>query len=133
MAKLPKFRNSELLRQALTHRSLPNHNERLEFIGDGILQGVTTALLSKRYPAYSEGQLTRERAKLVSNKALAKIAKQHNLHQQIYLSKGAVKQGCRKNYKILGGAVEALIGAYFIDTNFNYFTTERFIRQLLNL
>jgi ribonuclease-3 len=133
MAKLPKFNNDDLRRQALTHRSLPNHNERLEFIGDGILQGVVTSLLSQRYPTYSEGRLTKERAKLVSNRALAKVAKRYHLDQQILLAKGAIKQGCRKNYKILGGVVEALIGAYFIDSDYSYTNAERFVRQLLSL
>jgi ribonuclease III len=133
MAELPEFNNDDLRRQALTHRSLPNNNERLEFIGDGILQGAVTALLSQLYPTYAEGRLTQERAKLVSNKALAKVAKRHNLGQQLYLAEHAVRQGCRKNGKVLSGAMEALIGAYFIDTGYNYATTEKFVRQLLNL
>jgi ribonuclease-3 len=133
MAKLPKFKDPTLLRQALTHRSLPNHNERLEFIGDGILQGVVTALLSQRYPTYAEGRLTQERSKLVSNKALAKVAKRIHLGQQLQLSEHAIKQGCRKNDRILSGTVEALIGAYFLDSGYNYSTAETFVRQLLNL
>jgi ribonuclease-3 len=133
MANLPKFNNAALRRQALTHRSLPNHNERLEFIGDGILQGIVTSLLSQRYPTYSEGRLTCERSNLVSNKALAKVAKRIQLGQQLYLAPGAVKQGCRTNYKILSGGLEALIGAHFIDTGYNYATSEEFVRQLLNL
>jgi ribonuclease-3 len=133
MAKLPKFKNAALRRQALTHRSLPNHNERLECIGDGILQGVVTSLLSQRYPTYSEDQLTKERAKLVSNQALAKVAKRLHLEQKLYLAPGAEKQGCRTNYKILGDAVEALIGAYFIDSGYNYATAEKFVCHLLNL
>jgi ribonuclease III len=133
MAKLPKFKNPDLLRQALTHRSLPNHNERLEFIGDGILQGMVTALLSQRYPTYREGRLTQERSKLVSNKALAKVAKRINLGQQLYLAENAIKQGCRKSGKVLSGSLEAVIGAYLIDTGYNYSTVEKFVRQLLNL
>lgn len=133
MAKLPKFNNDDLRRQALTHRSLPNHNERLEFIGDGILQGVVTALLSQRYPTYAEGRLTQERSKLVSNQALAKVAKRIHLGQQLHLAEHAVQQGCRKNGKVLSGALEALIGAYFIDTGYNYSTAEKFVQQLLNL
>lgn len=133
MAKLPEFNDDDLRRQALTHRSLPNHNERLEFIGDGILQGIVTALLSQQHPTYAEGRLTEERSKLVCNKALAKVAKRHNLGQQLYLAENAVKQGCRKSGKVLSGALEALIGAYFIDTGYNYATTEKFVRQLLNL
>jgi ribonuclease-3 len=133
VAKLPKFKNAALLRQALTHRSLPNHNERLEFIGDGILQGVVTSLLSQRYPTDSEDLLTKKRSKLVSNEALAKVAKNHQLGQQLYLAKNAVKQGGRKSPKILADAVEALIGAYFIDSGHNYVTAEKVVRQLLNL
>lgn len=133
MAKLPEFNDDDLRRQALTHRSLPNHNERLEFIGDGILQGIVTALLSQQHPTYAEGRLTEERSKLVCNKALAKVAKRLSLGQQLYLAENAVKQGCRKSGKVLSGALEALIGAYFIDTGYNYATTEKFVRQLLNL
>jgi len=133
MAELPKFKNPALRRQALTHRSLPNHNERLEFIGDGILQGVVTSLLSQRYPTYREGRLTQERAKLVSNKALAKVAKRYHLDRKMRLAKGAIKQGCRKNYKILAGVVEALIGAFFIDSGRDFDKAEEFVQQLLNL
>ena len=133
MAKLPKFKNPDLLRQALTHRSLPNHNERLEFIGDGILQGVVTALLSQHYPTYAEGQLTQKRSKLVSNKALAKVAKSMNLGSRLYMAENAVRQGCRKSEKVLSGAVEALIGAYFQDSGDNYVKVETFVQELLNL
>lgn len=133
MAKLPKFNNDDLRRQALTHRSLPNHNERLEFIGDGILQGIVTALLSQQYPTCAEGRLTEERSKIVCNKALAKVAKRLSLGQQLYLAENSVKQGCRKSGKVLSGALEALIGAYFIDTGYNYARTEKYVRQLLNL
>ncbi|MBD2429074.1 ribonuclease III domain-containing protein [Phormidium sp. FACHB-1136] len=133
MPKLPKFKNPNLLRQALTHRSLPNHNERLEFIGDGILQGVITAILSKRYPTYDEGQLTQVRSTLVSNQALAKVAKGMNLGSRLYLAENAVRQGCRKSEKVLSGAVEALIAAYFQDSGDNYVKVETFVRQLLNL
>ncbi|NEP20032.1 MAG: hypothetical protein F6J97_24615 [Leptolyngbya sp. SIO4C1] len=133
MAKLPMLKSAALRRQALTHRSLPNHNERLEFIGDGILQGVVTSLLSQRYPTYSEGRLTKERAKFVSNKALAKVAKRFHIEQQLHLSPVAEKQGCRTNYRILSGAVEALIGAYFIDSGHNYTAAEKVVRKLLNL
>ena len=133
MPKLPKFKNPNLLRQALTHRSLPNHNERLEFIGDGILQGVITAILSQRYPTYDEGQLTKVRSTLVSNQALAKVAKGMNLGSRLYMAENAVRQGCRKSEKVLSGAVEALIAAYFQDSGDNYVKVETFVRQLLNL
>lgn len=131
MAKFPKFKNADLLRQALTHRSLPNHNERLEFIGDGILQGVVTALLSQQFPDSSEGFLSKERAKLVSNRALAKVARRMNIGQHLYLANGTIKQGGRKSPKILADAIEALIGAYFIDRGYNYVSTEQFVQKLL--
>ncbi len=133
MTKLPKFKDETLLRQALTHRSLPNHNERLEYIGDGILQGVITAILSQRYPTYNEGRLTQVRSRLVSNQALAKVAKRLNLGPRLYLAENAVRQGCRNSDKVLSGAVEALIGAYFLDSECNYFRVEKFVRQLLSL
>jgi len=133
MPKLPKFKDETLLRQALTHRSLPNHNERLECIGDGILQGVVTSLLSQRYPTYDPGQLTKARSMLVSNQALAKVAKGMNLGSQLYMAENSVRQGCRKSKKVLSGAVEALIGAYFQDSGNDYAKAETFVRQLLNL
>ena len=132
MAKLPKFNDPNLLRRALTHRSLPNHNEQLEFLGDAILQGVITARLIQRYPHYSEGLLTKERAKLVNNRALAKLARNLSLGQQLYLAKGTIQQGGRKNPKILADALEAIIGAYFIDSGQSYLLVEQFIRQLFN-
>ena len=131
MAKLPKFQNADLLHQALTHRSLPNHNERLEFIGDGILQGVVTARLSQQFPDRSEGFLSKKRESLVKNHALAQVARRMNLGQHLYLSKGTIKQGGRKNAKILADAIEALIGAYFIDRGYNYVAAERFVQKLL--
>lgn len=133
MPKLPKIKNPSLLRQALTHRSLPNHNERLEFIGDGILQGVVTAILSQRFPNYAEDTLSKKRENLVNNHALAQIARQMNIGQRLYLADNAAKQGCRNNYKVLSGALEALIGAYFIDSNNDFNTVERYVRTLFNL
>lgn len=122
-----------MLRQALTHCSLPNHNEQLEFLGDGILQGVMTAILNQRFPNSSEGFLTQERAKLVNNKNLANMARQLNLGPQLYLAQGAIKQGCRNNPNVLSGALEALIGAYFIDSGCDFKAVERYVRTLFNL
>lgn len=129
---LPNFNNPRLLKQALTHRSLTRHNERLEFIGDGILQGIVTARLSQRWPTAREGVLTQKRSDLVCNKTLAKIARRLNLGKRLYMSKQSEQQGCRNNVKVLSGALEAVIGAYFIDSDYNYQKLEQYIRSLFS-
>jgi ribonuclease-3 len=125
MVEIPKFNDSRLLTQALTHRSYSNEhpeegedNERLEFLGDAILNFVIAMLLYERYPSLSEGELTRLRSILQNNThQLANFAKQLKLDQLIRLGKGADLEGNRQNKELLGDVFEALIGAYFLDTN----------------
>lgn len=123
MSKLPQFQNQTLLNRALTHRSYINENptagednERLEFLGDAILNFVTGAFLYERYPQMSEAQLTRLRSTLVNNQEyLAKFAKKLGLDQKMLLGKGAIKDGGRDNPSLLSDTFEAVLGAYFLD------------------
>lgn len=118
------FKNIELLRQALTHRSYINehpdfklgHNERLEFLGDAVLEIVVTEHLFNSYPQTPEGDLTDWRASLVNAKMLAAIAKELNIEENLLLSRGEEKDNNSKARQyILANAMEALIGAIYLD------------------
>lgn len=114
------FRRSELLRQALTHRSFgATHNERLEFVGDAVLNCVVAAELYERFPGLAEGELSRMRAGLVNKDTLAKVARQLDLGQQIRLGEGEMKSGGALRASILADALEALFGAVFLDGGFD--------------
>ncbi|NJP12457.1 MAG: ribonuclease III [Leptolyngbyaceae cyanobacterium RU_5_1] len=122
MYSLPTFDNSSLLQRALTHRSYVNehpevkqHNERLEFLGDAVLNFLSGEFLYKNYPDKSEGELTRLRSALVDEQQLAKFAEALNLGNQMRLGKGAELEGGRQNPNLLSSAFEAVIGAYFLD------------------
>lgn len=118
------FENKDLLRQALVHRSYLNehpdfplqHNERLEFLGDAVLEIIVTEYLYHQYPDKPEGELTNWRASLVNSHMLSSVAKDIELEDYIYLSKGEAKD---KNSKarqfILANAVEAMIGSIYLD------------------
>lgn len=123
---LPSFKEHSLLQRALTHRSyvnensqVQNHNERLEFLGDAILNFLSGEFLYKKYPHKSEGELTPLRSLLVDAKQLAEFAISLNLGQHIKLGRGAEQDGGRSNPRILSSAFEAVIGAYFLDQNSN--------------
>jgi ribonuclease-3 len=113
------FVNADLLRQALTHRSygVP-HNERLEFLGDGVLNCVVAAVLFERFPLLPEGELSRLRASLVNQQSLFEIAQQIDLGAQLLLGEGELKSGGAQRPSILADALEALIGATFLDGGF---------------
>jgi len=119
-----KFKNQEILRQAMVHRSYLNehpefagqHNERLEFLGDAVLEIVVTEYLFLNYPDTPEGDLTNWRASLVNAKMLYLIAMELGLEEYLYLSRGEAKDKNKKSrHYILANAVEALIGAIYID------------------
>lgn len=120
------FHDKNLLKEALTHRSYLNenpswdvpHNERLEFLGDAVLELAVTENLFKKFPNSPEGELTSIRAALVNYQILAKIAKALNLDNFILLSKGEAKDGDRAKETILANAIEALIGAIHLDKGF---------------
>jgi ribonuclease-3 len=110
------FRNSDLLRAALTHRSYgASHNERLEFVGDAVLNCVVGAALYARFPALAEGDLSRIRAALVNQETLARVARSVALGGEIRLGEGEHRSGGGDRASILADALEALFGAVFVD------------------
>ncbi len=113
------FADRALLQTALTHRSfgLPN-NERLEFIGDGVLNCVIAIALFRRYPDLPEGDLSRLRANLVRQDALHRIAVSLRLGEFLRLGEGELKSGGNQRPSILADTVEALIGAVYLDGGF---------------
>ncbi len=112
------FTDKGLLKQALTHRSTGNlHNERLEFLGDAILSFVVAEELFQRFPSAREGELTRLRATLVKGVRLADLARGLELGKELKLGSGELKSGGRDRESILADALEALIGAIFMDGN----------------
>jgi ribonuclease-3 len=110
------FTDPSLLRQALTHRSygVP-HNERLEFIGDAILNCVVALTLYERYPDLPEGDLSRVRAHLVNKDMLAQVARRLDLGAMIRLGEGEIRSGGAARASILADAMEAVFGAVFLD------------------
>ena len=121
-----KFKNINLLRQAMVHRSFINehrhfplgHNERLEFLGDAVLELVVTEYLFNKYPKKTEGELTSLRSSLVNSKKLAEISKKLEFEKYLYLSKGEGRDTGRAREYILGNAFEAVMGAIYLDKGF---------------
>jgi len=114
------FREPALLRQALTHRSYGTpHNERLEFVGDAVLNCVVARALYDRFPDIPEGDLSRARASLVNQDTLAKVARRLGLGDAIRLGEGELRSGGDKRASILADALEAVIGAVFLDGGFD--------------
>jgi ribonuclease-3 len=117
-----KFNDNELLRQALTHRSYLNenrgkkmeHNERLEFLGDAVLELVVTEYLYKNY-SNQEGELTNWRAALVNGEMLAKISKDLGVEEFLLMSRGETKDTGRARQYLLANALEAIVGAIYLD------------------
>lgn len=122
-----KFKNKKLLDEALTHRSFLNehsgkdisHNERLEFLGDAVLELAVTEDLYERFPQYNEGILTSLRAALVNYQMLASIGKTLKLEEELRMSKGEAKDTGRARDVILANAMEALIGAIYCDSGYS--------------
>jgi ribonuclease III len=119
------FNDPTLLRLALTHPSVAHEqglpvqtNQRLEFLGDAVLQLVLTRELYEKFPGYGEGPLTKARAKLVNRRSLAERARQLGLGQQLLLSKGEEISGGRERPSALADAFESLLGAIFLDGDF---------------
>ncbi|GAB4518989.1 MAG: ribonuclease III [Anaerolineae bacterium] len=117
------FKDIELLKQALTHRSFVNEqgntdlqdNERLEFLGDAILDYLTADMLFTRFPDMTEGEMTRLRSALVRTEALALIAESFGLGQALLMGKGEANSGGRERLNNLCGGFEAVIGAIYMD------------------
>ena len=121
------FTDATLLRTACTHRSYLNenkgagmeHNERLEFLGDAVLELIVTSFLFKKYPKKAEGELTAYRSAIVNTHSLTKVAEHLDLNQYMLLSKGEAKDLGRARSIILANAVEAVIGAIYLDQGYN--------------
>ena len=114
-----RFRDPALLAQALTHRSAgAPHNERLEFLGDALVGLVVAEALYLRWPKADEGAMTRARAELVRESSLARIARELDLGARITLGPGEMKSGGHRRDSILSDALEAVIGAIYLDAGF---------------
>ena len=114
-----EFRNAELLRQALTHRShSATHNERLEFLGDSVLNCAVAALLFQRFSKLDEGDLSRVRANLVKQQSLYEIAQALNISEGLRLGEGELRSGGFRRPSILADTLEAILGAIFLDGGF---------------
>ena len=113
------FKNASLLAQALTHRSHGSaNNERLEFLGDSVLNCVIAHELYQRYPKLPEGDLSRLRAHLVKEPTLSEIARNLDLGESLKLGEGELKSGGWRRPSVLADALEAIIGAVFVDAGF---------------
>ena len=120
------FKNQELLKLALTHRSAASrNNERLEFLGDAILGQVIAVALFEQFPAATEGELSRMRASLVKGETLADLANEINLGDYLILGSGELKSGGFRRQSILADTFEAIIGAVYLDSNIE--TTKQYI------
>lgn len=110
------FNDPELLRVALTHRSKGGeHNERLEFLGDSVVNFVIARILFERYPDATEGELSRWRAALVNRDTLADLARKFDIGPHLVLGPGEVRSGGHERHSILSCAIEAIIGAVYLD------------------
>ena len=116
-----EFKNKALVQEALTHRSVSSrNNERLEFLGDGALNFVIASEIYRLKPEYQEGQLSRLRANLVRGVTLAEIAREIGLGDYIKLGSGELKSGGFDRDSILADAVEALLGAVYLDGGYEH-------------
>ena len=121
-----KFKNEAYLKEALTHRSYSNeaekmkrfNNEKLEFLGDAILNLITTEYIYELYEQKTEGELAKLKSQIISEPVFSTIANDIELGEYLYLSNGEIMSGGRNRRSILGDAFEALIGAIFKDSNY---------------
>lgn len=131
------FKDKNLLKQAFTHRSYINengagsssHNERLEFLGDAVLELIVTDFLFNKYPSYTEGELTSVRSALVNAIIISEIAGDIGMNDFLLLSKGEAKDFGKARQYILANTYEALIGAMYLDQG--YKMVENFITKTL--
>lgn len=131
------FTDLRLITRALTHRSYVNEhdealsdNERLEFLGDAVLDFIVGAWLFNHYPEKAEGELTRMRSALVRTEQLAEFARQLNLSAAMRLGRGEIQAGGREKDILLCGTFEALVGALYLQTNIK--TVQEFIHGILD-
>lgn len=133
------FNDKKILKQAFTHRSYINenvgttssHNERLEFLGDAVLELVVTDFLYKKYPQYTEGELTSLRSALVNAVIISEIAGDIGMNDFLLLSKGEAKDSGKARTYILANTYEALIGAMYLDQGYD--VVDKFITKTLLL
>jgi len=126
-----QFIDQNLLKQALTHRSFKGaHNERLEFVGDSLLGMFVAEALYFAFPKATEGELTRMRSQIVKGQTLTAIAKEFDLSQWLRLGPGEMKSGGFRRDSILEDAVEAIIGAVYLDSDMD--TCKQFVLSLVN-
>ncbi len=111
------FENKQLLREALTHKSYkqPYNNERLEFLGDAVLDLIVGQYLFERFPKHDEGKLSKMRASLVNEEGFTRLAKHIRLGEAIYLSNAEENNGGRQKPSLLSNAFEAIIGAIYLE------------------
>jgi len=125
-----QFTDLELLRRALTHRSYgTSHNERVEFLGDGVVNCVVALELFERFPRLDEGELSRLRANIVNQSSLAAAAQQFAFGELLRLGEGELKSGGARRPSILADSAEAVIGAVFLDGGFD--AARQVVRTLL--
>ncbi|MCK5471875.1 ribonuclease III [Candidatus Gracilibacteria bacterium] len=131
-----EFKNPALLEMAFVHRSFVNenrgvseHNERLEFLGDAVLELITTEFLFKKFPAKPEGELTVLRSALVKGETLAEVAAELNFGKYLKLSKGEARSGGAEKPYLLANVFEAVIGAVYLDGGFG--KAEKIIEKFL--
>lgn len=131
------FKDKNLLKQAFIHRSYINenpgsglfHNERLEFLGDAVLELVVTDFLYKKYPTYTEGELTSLRSALVNAIIIAEVASELDMNTYLLLSRGEAKDMGKARQYILANTYEAYVGAVYLDQGYD--TADKFIRTSL--
>lgn len=131
------FQNKMLLKQALTHRSFVNehrsargeHNERLEFLGDAVLELISSNYLYQKYPNVQEGDLTAYRAGLVNTHSLSETAGRLGMNEFLLLSKGEAKDMGRARHSILADSFEAVLGAMYLDQGYDI--AESFLKRVL--
>lgn len=131
------FKDKDLLKQSFTHRSYINengptsisHNERLEFLGDAVLELIVTDFLYRKYPNYTEGELTALRSALVNAIIISEVASQIGMNDYLLLSKGEAKDYGKARVYILANTYEAFIGAMYMDQG--YEVVDKFVTRTL--
>lgn len=131
------FKNKDLLKQAFIHRSFINenpgsnisHNERLEFLGDAVLELIVTDFLYKKYPNFAEGELTAIRSALVNAIIISEIAAEIGMNDYLLLSKGEAKDNGKARQYILANTYEAYIGAVYLDQGYD--VVKKFIAETI--
>src|SRR6185369_15725831 len=131
------FKNKKLLKQAFIHRSYINenpseglsHNERLEYLGDAVLELIVTDYLYKKYPSYTEGELTAVRSALVNAIIISEIATEIGMNDYLLLSRGEAKDNGKARQYILANTYEAYAGAVYLDQG--YEAARKFVTETL--